>query len=202
MLRTIRRRMLPHWTDYWPNIAAMAEKASVLHLGAGLAPLHGAVSLDIATGTKPDVIWDLNQVPWPFADNMFDGLVAFSVMEHLDDFVCAMGEVHRISKPGAVTSILVPHFSSAAAFVDPTHRQFLSARSCDYFILGTKLESEYPFFAPYRFELVARHIHLQGGLRYVPAAEWFVDRYPAFWEDYLCQILRGGGIFWQLRAIK
>lgn len=148
------------------------------------------------------MVCDLNQVPWPFADDTFDGLVALSVLEHLDDFLGVMAEIHRISKPGAIASILVPHFSSAAAFVDPTHKQFLSARSCDYFIRGTELENEYGFYVPYRFELVIRHVHLQGGLRYFPGAEWLADRYPTFWEDYLCQFLRGGGVFWQLRAMK
>ena len=202
MLKTIRRRVLPHWTDYWPAIVASAQNRKVLYLGAGATPLPGAISVDINPRTSPDVICDLNRFPWPFADDQFDGLVALSILEHLDDFFGVMAEIHRISKPGAISSILVPHFSSAAAFVDPTHKQFLSARSCDYFICGTELEKEYGFYVPYRFELLIRHVNLQGVLRYIPGAEWIASRYPAFWEDYLCQLLRGGGVFWQLQAMK
>lgn len=202
LLRALRRWVLPNWTDHWPEILASVESGLVLHLGAGHSPLAGAVTTDINPATTPNVICDLNQALWPFADDSFDGVVALSVLEHLDDFLGTMSQIHRISRAGAVTSILVPHFSDAAAFVDPTHRQFFSARSCDYFIHGTEVEGEYGFYVPYRFALVARHVHLQGGLRYLPGAEWFARRYPAFWENYLCQLLRGGGIFWQLRTIK
>ena len=202
MLKEFRRRVLPHWTDHWSSIVAQAQSGIVLHLGAGRSPLSGAVTVDIVPETGPDVLCDLNEFPWPFAEDTFDAVVAISILEHLRDFLGTMAEIHRISKSGAVTSILVPHFSSASAFVDPSHQQLLSARSCDYFVLGTALESEYGHYVPYRFDLVVRYVHLQGGLRYLPGAEWIAGHYPAFWEDYLCQFLRGGGIFWQLRTVK
>jgi SAM-dependent methyltransferase len=198
----VLRSLLPHWLDLWPEIAASAGKGKVVHLGSGRTPLPGATTVDINVEMDPDVVWDLNRTPWPFEEGTFDGVVALSILEHLNDFLGVMAEIHRISKAGAVTSILVPHFSSGAAFVDPTHRQRLSARSCDYFIPGTALEREYGFYVPFRFELVERYVHLQGGLRYLPGAEWIAGRYSSFWEDYLCYLLRGGGVFWQLRAIK
>src|SRR5882762_8121708 len=116
MLKAIRRWMLPHWTDHWPAIVARSKKGKVLHLGAGPMSLPDAISVDINLGTKPDVVWDLNRVPWPFANDTFVEIVALSILEHLDDFLGAMTEIHRVSKSGAVTNILVPHFSSAAAF--------------------------------------------------------------------------------------
>jgi SAM-dependent methyltransferase len=202
MLRRLRRVLLPHWTDSWPEVAARAKKVPTLHLGAGHAPLAGAVTVDANPDTKPTVVWNLNRFPWPFDGNSFDEVIALNILEHLDDFLAAMGEIHRICRPDARVTILVPHFSSGALFVDPTHRQFLSARSCDYFISGTQLEKEYGFYVNFRFQLERRFVGLTGGLRYLPGAGWLARRCTEFWENYLCYALRGGAIFWQLRSIK
>jgi SAM-dependent methyltransferase len=202
LLATIRASVLPHWTDHWSEIVEGAQHGRTLHLGSGFKPIPGALTVDINEGTGPDVVCSLNDIPWPFPQSSFDSLVAISIVEHLDDFLGVAREIHRVLKPGGSAYILVPHFSSAATHVDPTHKQQLSARSCDYFIVGTTISKEFGFYVPFRFELVRRYVHLQGALRYIPGAEWVARRYPAFWEEYLCFVLRGGGIFWHLRAVK
>ncbi len=201
-LRKLRRRILPHWTDVWPEVVARSRTVPTLHLGSGLKPLAGATTVDLNACTNPSVVWDLNKTPWPFPDTSFDQVVALSIIEHLDDFLDVMGEIHRICRPDAQVSILVPHFSSSAAYVDPTHKLRLSARSCDYFIAGTGIEKEYEFYVPYRFKMERRFVELSPGLRLVPGALWLASHRTAFWENYLCYVLRGGGIFWQLRAVK
>ena len=55
---------------------------------------------------------------------------------------------------------------------------------------------------PYRFALERRVVQLSGGLRLIPGAAWLANRCTAFWETYLCYLLRGGGIFWQLTTVK
>jgi SAM-dependent methyltransferase len=202
LLIGLRQRLLPHWTDQWPAVVAKARNAHVLHLGAGLKHIPGAVTVDLNPDAGADVAWNLDTLPWPFPNDSFDAVVGLSIIEHLQDFLGVMGEIHRVLKPNGTAHILVPHFSSAASFVDPTHKQHLSARSCDYFIAGSDIGQEYGFYVPFRFELVRRYIHLQGLFRYVPGAEWAVSRFPALWEEYLCFVVRGGGIFWELRAVK
>lgn len=202
-LRKLRRLILPSWQDLWPEIVQRASKEPTLQLGSGLATrLKGAINVDVNPNTKPDVLCDLDCLPYPFEGKTFDMVVAISILEHLKDFFAVMGEIHRISKPGASVFILVPHFSSAAAFVDPTHRVYLSARSCDYFIEGSDIEKEYGFYMPYRYSLKKRYIQLAGIFNYIPPLRWLVGRYPAFWENYLCYIIRGAGIFWELKVIK
>lgn len=202
VLRRLKKWLLPHWTDVWPEVVARANTTPTLHLGSGFSPLPGATTVDLNPTVRPHVIWDLNKTPWPFANNSFETVVALSIVEHLDDFPSVMGEIHRVSRPGAMINILVPHFSSGAAFVDPTHKQHLSARSCDYFIEGSAIEMDYGFYVPYRYELVRCFVELAPVCRYLPGAAWLARRHTALWEDYLCYVLRGAGIFWQLKVVK
>ncbi len=202
-LRKLRRLLAPKWTDIWPDIVARSENSSTIQLGCGIATrLTHAVNVDMNPKAAPDVLCNLDCFPYPFEDNSFDMVVAISVLEHLQDFFAVMNELHRISKDGASVNILVPHFSSAASYVDPSHKLHLSARSCDYFIPGSELEKEYGYYIPYRYSLVKRYIELNGILNYIPPLRWLIQRYPAFWENYLCYVIRGSGIFWELRVIK
>jgi SAM-dependent methyltransferase len=201
-LRRLRKYFWAHWTDVWPEVVAQVETMPTLHLGSGFAPIAGATTVDLNPAARPHVIWDLNKRPWPFADNSFEIVVALNIVEHLDDFLSVMGEIHRVARPGAMVNILVPHFSSGAAFVDPTHKQHLSARSCDYFIEGSSIEKDYGYYVPYRYELVRCFVELAPAYRYLPGAAWLARHHTALWEDYLCYVLRGAGIFWQLKVVK
>lgn len=46
----------------------------------------------------------------PFADETFDLITALDVIEHLDDDVAGLSEIHRTLKPGAPAVIYVPAF--------------------------------------------------------------------------------------------
>ena len=203
ILRKIRRRYLPGWNDKWSYLVEKSRTCISIQLGSGLATrLPNAVTLDINSSTQPDVICDLNNGVFPFRNNVFDMVVAISILEHLNDFFAIMGEIHRVSKCGAKVHILVPHFSSAGAFVDPTHSQFLSARACDYFVEGSDIERDYGFYLPYRFRMKKRYIELSGIWNYLPPLRWLAEKHTAFWEEYLCFIVRGSGVYWELEVVK
>lgn len=105
----------------------------VLNLGCGRQPMDGAVNLDISASVGADVVHDLRRVPWPLPADTFREVYAYDVIEHLDDVVGVMEELHRICRPAARIHITVPHFSAANAFTDPTHRHQFSCFSFDYF---------------------------------------------------------------------
>lgn len=203
LLRAIRRKILPGWNDEWPYIIEKARNCNTLQLGSGLSNiLPSIVNVDVNEATNPDVVFNLNNKPFPFDDNSFDMVIAISILEHLTDFFAVMGEIHRIAKPGASIHILVPHFSSSAAFIDPTHCQLLSAHSCDYFITGTDIERHYSFYLDYRFKLKKRYIGLAGIWNYILPLHWLAEKKTAFWEEHLCFIFRGNGIYWELTVEK
>lgn len=111
----------------------------VLNLGCGRKPLPGAVNLDISAGVGADVVHDLAKMPWPLPSDSFEEVHAYDVIEHLDNVVGAMEEIHRVCRQGARVMITVPHFSSANAFTDPTHRHQFSLFTFDYFQDGHEL---------------------------------------------------------------
>ena len=103
-----------------------------LNLGCGRKHLPHSVNLDVTPETNPDVLHDLNTLPWPLPDNHFSEVLAYDVIEHLDNFMGAMEEIHRVCRDKAKVKIAVPHFSSAEAYTDPTHRRCFGYFSFDY----------------------------------------------------------------------
>ena len=128
-------------------IAASARAADVLNLGCGHKLMAGAVNLDVSGGVGADVVHDLSILPWPLPSDSFREVHAQDVIEHLGDTVRTMEEIHRVSRRGARVHITVPHFSSANAFTDPTHRKQFSYFSFDYFDPGHALS----FYSHARF---------------------------------------------------
>jgi ubiquinone/menaquinone biosynthesis C-methylase UbiE len=104
-----------------------------LNIGCGKKPLPDAVNLDISAEVGADVVHDLNKMPWPFPADSFDEVHAYDVLEHVEDVPRTLEEIHRICRSGGVVHATVPHFSSANAFTDVTHRHWFGWRSFDPF---------------------------------------------------------------------
>jgi SAM-dependent methyltransferase len=168
-----------------------------LNLGSGAKRLDGAVNLDVTSATGPDVVHNLNQYPWPFGDNRFDTLTAFDVVEHLDDIVAAMSEIHRICTPGAMVHLTVPHFSSDGAYTDPTHRHYFGAFTFHYFSEGHALN----FYSRARFRTRSTQIVFRPSL--VNKLIWrLANRYPRVYEQRWTWIFPAWFLAIQLEVVK
>ncbi len=90
----------------------------VLNLGCGFAkyPAKNVVNIDAFDNCKPNVVHDLNQTPYPFEDESFDGVFANHILEHLPNWWGAFNECARILKPGGVMEVWVPSSGSDAIF--------------------------------------------------------------------------------------
>ena len=112
-----------------------------INLGSGGEPREGYVNVDCnPRATKVDIVWNLDNYPWPFGDNSVDEVFMDQCLEHLGDHNRAMEEIYRVLKKGGVAKISVPHFTWQFAFHDPTHKHFYGyntffyyARDCGYF---------------------------------------------------------------------
>ena len=114
----------------------MTDKRAMLDIGCGNRKRPGAVGIDINPDTDADVVHDLNSFPYPFPDSSYDDIFMDNVLEHLDNVVGVMEEIHRISKPGGLVKVIVPYFRARWAFIDPTHKHFFTTESFTYFDPG------------------------------------------------------------------
>lgn len=106
----------------------MSEEIKSIDLGCGPDKVKGCFGVDNYKFDDVDLVCDLNQYPWPIDDDSFDVIWARHIIEHIDDAVSFLKEIHRIGKPGAKVHIKTPHFSSAGSWGDVTHVRHLSAK--------------------------------------------------------------------------
>jgi SAM-dependent methyltransferase len=169
-----------------------------LNLGAGLdRSVPDAVTVDRSPLVNPDVLHDLDVVPWPIESDGFDLIICREILEHLTDLVRAMEEIHRVARRGARIHITTPHFSCANSFTDPTHRHHLGYFSFDYFTGG----NEWGFYTPARFRLVGRHIRFFGRYKNLHVS-WLANRFPRFYEEHLCWMLPAWYLVFDLEVVK
>ena len=85
-----------------------------LNLGCGFDHREGFVNADSFEACAPDVLMDMEVHPWPFEDNSFDYVLLKHVLEHVgatfDGFKAVMRDIYRITAPGGIVDIQVPHF--------------------------------------------------------------------------------------------
>jgi predicted SAM-dependent methyltransferase len=105
-----------------------------LNLGCGNDYRAGYVNVDIGDCVK-DVEHDLENFPYPFADNEFEEIIMIHCIEHIsrDNFPKLVQELHRISKPNSIINIEAPYYLSRNAYTDFTHKNFMTEESFGYF---------------------------------------------------------------------
>ena len=57
--------------------------ARTLNLGCGFVKIKGATNVDKFANCKPDLLWDLDEMPWPLDDNSYDVIYMDHLLEHL-----------------------------------------------------------------------------------------------------------------------
>lgn len=94
---------------------------------------HEVIHLDRVNLPHIEVIHDIESGKYPFEDNTFDEVLAFSVLEHTKDIIKQFEEIWRVCKNGAIVSIEVPYYNSPDSFRDPTHKSYFTERTMEYF---------------------------------------------------------------------
>lgn len=128
--------------DIEPKIKKVANNKNTntninkLHLGCGRNILEDWINLDLVKLDGVDVVADLNkckEVPLPFEENTFEEFYASHVIEHIENTLSMMQELHRIAKPNAKAVFRCPYGSTDEAFEDPTHVKQYFLHSFGYF---------------------------------------------------------------------
>jgi SAM-dependent methyltransferase len=168
-----------------------------LCIGSGNKKREDAVNVDIVSSTKPDICHNLNETPWPLPDSWFDECHAYDVIEHLNDIVATMEEIHRVCRHGAIVRITVPHFSCANAFTDPTHRHYFSRFTLNYFT-G---EHEFSFYSNSRFKRRANQIVFASTF-VNKIIHRLANRFPAEYERRWAWIFPAWFLYFELEVVK
>jgi predicted SAM-dependent methyltransferase len=172
---------------------------TVLSVGCGRKSPHpDVVRLDISPEVKPDVVWNLDQTPYPFSDCMFSEIECYDVIEHLSNIPKVLEEFHRILISGGTLKITTPHFSCANSYVDPTHKWHLSYFSFDYFSDSHCLS----YYSEARYRIKTRHIQFQGGKINRSIISRLANRFPKSYEQRFAWIFPAWYCYFELEAIK
>lgn len=90
-----------------------------LNLGCGSYKEPGfLLNVDGDPLAKPDLVLNLDEMPYPFPDDYFEEIRAYHVLEHLSNPFAVMREIHRILAPNGLVIIRVPHFSRGFTHAD------------------------------------------------------------------------------------
>ncbi|MHB1769839.1 MAG: class I SAM-dependent methyltransferase [Minisyncoccota bacterium] len=195
--------MQPIWTTrIYTNRGFIRENIldgiRALDIGSGNRKLPGAIGIDVLKLPNVDVVHNLGHFPWPFQDGSFDLILANHFLEHSEDVLKTLEEVHRILAPGGRLVIQVPYFRSVDAVTDPTHRHFFTSATLDYVIEGTGL-ARYSY-TPFLFKKIG-FWYAWPQLSKNPFARLFksfITAHRHFYDQYLSLVLPVACLTWEL----
>jgi predicted SAM-dependent methyltransferase len=172
-----------------------------LNLGCGQDIKKGYVNLDFIKQSGVDVIHDVNKFPWPFKENEFEEVYCSHVLEHVDDLIKTMKEVHRICAPGARIIVRAPHFSCGVSYRDPTHKRLFSYFTFDYF---TNPKEYYIRKEKNLFKISKRKLNFTRlSFTFLNAIfNPIININPEIYERFLCWILPCSETVFELEVIK
>lgn len=146
----------------------------------------------------------------PFENDFFDSVSAFDFLEHIPrqaidftkretrfPFIELMQEVWRVSKPGGRFYALTPAYPAPEAFQDPTHVNYITGMTHNYFCGEDPHAARYGFtgrFNPIRVSSVVVKDAYDPGMNWGKRIRLFHRKY--FRKSDLTHIL------WEIEAVK
>jgi SAM-dependent methyltransferase len=103
-----------------------------LNIGAGHRYLPGFVNIDI--DKRADVSLDLSREKLPFPDSCVRTIFSDATLEHIPDYLFALGEMHRVLQHDGALLLGLPYVTlTEHHLVNPYHLHNFSERSFDFF---------------------------------------------------------------------
>lgn len=172
----------------------------ILDVGCGTRKAEpGAIGIDVSPRSAADIIWNLDEFPWPLDSNTFDRIHMSHIIEHVSNAMRTMEEVHRVACDRADVFIVTPHFSSHNSYTDPTHLRHLAARSFQYFT-----GDEFATFASsnVRFSIEELELTFGGNVFLDGMGRWLAKRNLEWYERHAAWVFPAQDIRCHLRVRK
>lgn len=176
----------------------MISMMKKLNIGSGKTPMKGYVNLDIVKLPNVDVVHDLDKFPWPFKNNTFEAVYCDNVLEHLSSIVKPVEEIWRISQNKAKIIVKVPISPSVWGHVDPTHRQYFTYMTFDYFTPECSLN----YYSKARFKILKRKIVFH---QYFPFLNWIFNssaKMQKLYSMFLYFMFPANSLYFELEVLK
>ena len=125
-----------------------------INFGAGSDIRVGYLNHDIVSLDGIDLVFDLNNHPWPIKAASVDEIIMNDVLEHLDDFMKSMEEIHRILKPQGFINLSVPYWNSTHRYMDPTHKYGFHENTFRFFDPSSKYCQQRHYYTNARFQII------------------------------------------------
>lgn len=175
----------------------------ILDVGCGPRKYPGSIGIDMNPNTAADVLCHLDRGSLPFRDSAFDQVRAVHLIEHVENVIRTIEEFHRVTRPGGTIFLVTPHYTDFSSFCDPTHRWHLNSFSFWYFY-PEGLHGEASWYSRARVRQRRLRVRLLQVWRYL-GLEFLVNhslRFRRFWEFYLCYVVRGKVMEFELEVLK
>lgn len=171
-----------------------------LDLGCGTrkrSPEH--IGIDRLEHRAVDVVGDVLDVLGEIPDGVVAEVYCSHFLEHVEDLDAVLAEMCRVTRPGGLLEIIVPHFSNPYFASDPTHRNTFGLYTFSYLTADAPLRRQVPNYGstlPVQLERVAlgfkstppfygRHAFKKGVGLLVNSSRWAME----FYEENLAYLL-------------
>ena len=114
------------------------SQAKRIHFPGIPEKFENLTTMDLSDMVGADVVWNLDDMPYPFEDNTFDEIHAYEVLEHCGQqgdwkyYFAQWSEFYRILKPGGHFCATVPAWDSPWAWGDPGHTRLITKECLSY----------------------------------------------------------------------
>lgn len=166
-----------------------------INLGCGDKRVAGFLGVDRYRSAAAELLCDIER-SLPLRDCSVDELHLDNLIEHVLDVSAFVRELVRVAKDGARITIITPHFSSLASWMDPTHLHHLSYDSMHHFEHEYLRES-----LPGRIAVTGRRLSFGGGFFGVLGRLFFALS-PELYERKLAFVFRASTLRFELRVCK
>jgi len=152
------------------NKAIKENEGLRLDIACGEAKQEGFIGIDARPMPGVDIVWNLENFPWPLPDNCIKSAVASHYIEHINPanfgLIKFFNETWRVMKPNGRLMIACPYGVSRGFMQDPTHTKPIIETTFEY------LDPCYPsglwaIYQPSPWKIIAMGWHLNGNLEVV-----------------------------------